>query len=133
MYIKSGYMYKTVPFSRQYCFSCFHKVLVSIVTLDCIGIIRFIYCQMFIMQQLRSYCHFIMSSCSNSHPGHGTKFVTFPSSILLYEFYIKAGSMCFKICYCNHYLMWLVLLLLCGHKWDSSFYENSFCTINHDE
>ena len=43
------------------------------------------------------------------------------SSILLYEFYIKAGSMCLKMCYCNHYLMWLVLLLLCGHKWDGSF------------
>ena len=54
--------------------------------------------------------------------------LTLPSSILLYEFYIKAGSMYLKICYCSHYLMWLVLLLLCGHKWDGSFYENSFCT-----
>ena len=42
--------------------------------------------------------------------------LTLPSSILLYEFYDKAGSMCLKICYCNRYLMWLVLLLLCGHK-----------------
>ena len=50
--------------------------------------------------------HFIISSCGNSHPGHGTKFVTLPSSILLYEFYIKAGSMYLKICYCSHYLMW---------------------------
>ena len=59
--------------------------------------------------------------------------LTLPSSILLYEFYIKAGSMCLKICYCNLYLMWLVLLLLCGHKWDGPFYENSFHAINHDE
>ena len=108
-------MYKTVPFS-QYCFSCFHNVLVSIVTLDWIGIIGFIHYQMFIMGQLASCCHFIISSCSNSHPGHGTKFMTLLSSILLYEFYIKAGSMYLKICYCNHYLMWLVLLLFCGHK-----------------
>ena len=59
--------------------------------------------------------------------------MTLPPSILLYEFYVKAGSMCLKICYCDCYLMWLVLLLLCGHKQDGSFYENSFCTINHDE
>ena len=85
-------MYITVPFS-QYCFSCLHKVLASIATLDWIGIIQFIHCQMFIMWQLRSYCHFIISSCSNSDPGYGTKFVTLPSSILLYEFYMKAGSM----------------------------------------
>ena len=42
--------------------------------------------------------------------------LTLPSSILLYEFYTKVGSMCLKISYCNRYLMWLVLLLLCGHK-----------------
>ena len=42
--------------------------------------------------------------------------LTLPSSILLYECYIKAGSMCLEIWYYNHYLMWLVLLLLCGHK-----------------
>ena len=36
-------MYKTVPFNGQYCFSHFHKVLVSIVTLDCIGIIQLVY------------------------------------------------------------------------------------------
>ena len=42
--------------------------------------------------------------------------LTLPSSISLYEFYTKVGSMCLKISYCNHYLMWLVLLLLCGHK-----------------
>ena len=52
--------------------------------------------------------------------------VTLPSSILLYELYTMVGSMCLEISYCNHYLMWLVLLLLCGHKWDSSFYENVF-------
>ena len=42
--------------------------------------------------------------------------LTLPSSRLLYECYIKAGSMYLEICYCNRYLMWLVLLLLCGHK-----------------
>ena len=42
--------------------------------------------------------------------------MTLPSSILLFEVYVKAGSMCLKIYYCNRYLMWLVLLLLCGHK-----------------
>ena len=47
---------------------------------------------------------------------HGPNFVTLPSSILLYECYVKTGSMCLEICYCNYYLMWLVLLLLCGHK-----------------
>ena len=48
------------------------------------------------------------------NPGHGTKFVTLPSSLLCYEFHIfmEIGS----ICHCNHYWMWLVLLLLCGHK-----------------
>ena len=73
-------MYITVPLS-QYCFSCVHKVLVSIVTLDCIGIIRFMYCQLFTMRQLRSYCqlnfhhaatHILLSielsSCGNSDP-----------------------------------------------------------------
>ena len=42
--------------------------------------------------------------------------LTLPSSVLLYEFYVKAGSICLKTCYYNHYLMWLALLLLCGHK-----------------
>ena len=27
-YIKSSYVFRTIPFSSQYCFSCFHKVLV---------------------------------------------------------------------------------------------------------
>ena len=48
------YIYKTVPF-YQYCFSCFHKVLISIATLDWIGIIRFIHCQIFIMRKLKSW------------------------------------------------------------------------------
>ena len=52
--------------------------------------------------------------------------LTLPSSILLYECYIKAGSMCLETCYYDRYLMWLVLLLLCGHKGDGSFYENVF-------
>ena len=47
---------------------------------------------------------------------HHVDVVTLPSSILLYECYIKAGSMCLEICYYNRYLMQLVLLLLCGHK-----------------
>ena len=42
--------------------------------------------------------------------------LTLPFSILLYEFYARSGSMCLNICYCNRYLLWLVLLLLCGHK-----------------
>ena len=29
-------------------------------------------------------------------------------AILLYEFYIKAGSMCLKLCYCNCYLFGVV-------------------------
>ena len=91
MYIESGYMYLTVPLSH-YCFSHVHKVLVSIVTLDCIDIIRFIYCQMSTMWQLASYCQLNFhhaatqillsiefSSCDNSDPGHSTKFVTLPS------------------------------------------------------
>ena len=73
-------MYITVLLS-QYCFSCVHKVLVSIVTLDCIDIIQFMYCQMFTMWQLRSYCQLNFhhaatqillsiefSPCSNSDP-----------------------------------------------------------------
>ena len=99
-------MHKTVPFTSQYCFSLFSQS-------------TGFYCH------IRLYRHHMIcllsfivkcSSCGNSNPGHGTKFVTLPSSILLFEFYVKAGSMCLKICYCNHYLMWLVLLLLCGHK-----------------
>ena len=46
-------MYITVPFC-QYCFSCFHKVLVSIVTLKCVGIIH-----LFIVK---------CSPCGNSDP-----------------------------------------------------------------
>ena len=38
------------------------------------------------------------------------KDMALPSSILLYRFYM------FEISYCNRQLMWLVLLLLCGHK-----------------
>ena len=95
MYIESGYFHKTVPFSSQYCFSCFHKLQVSIVTLDCIDIICIIYCQMFITIQYpivyyvatqNPIVNLYFSSCGNSIPGHSTKFVTLPSSILLYEF-----------------------------------------------
>ena len=39
------------------------------------------------------------SPCSNSNPGHSTKFVILPSSILLYRFYT------FAISYCTHKLM----------------------------
>ena len=90
--ISSPAMYLTVPFC-QYCFSCFHEILVSIVNLDYFGITQFLlsymsgiqdYCPfiMFIMQQLKSYYQFPISPCSNSDPGHGTKFVTLPFSIL---------------------------------------------------
>ena len=42
--------------------------------------------------------------------------VTLPSSILLFDLYIKTGPMCLQMYYQNQYLMWLVLLLLlCGH------------------
>ena len=34
--------------------------------------------------------------------------------------------MCLHICNGNCYLLWLVLLLVCGHKLDGSFYENVF-------
>ena len=62
-------------------------------------------------------CLFPISPCGNSNPGHGTKFVTLPSSILLCVFPFKTGSMCLVICDGNSYcLMWLVLLSLCGHK-----------------
>ena len=97
----------------KYCFSCFHKTSVSTVT--------------YAKQHTRLLSNCPISPCSNSNPGHSTKFVTLPSSIFLYRFYM------FEISYCNHQLMWLVLLLLCGHKWDSSSYENVFCAINHDE
>ena len=53
---------------------------------------------------------------SLEHDFHTPARVTLSSSILLYECYIKAGSMCLEICYYDRYLMWLVLLLLCGHK-----------------
>ena len=60
------------------------------------------------------YCQLQISPCSNSDPGHGTKFVTLTSFIFLYKCYVKTGPMCLQISYSQ--LMWLVLLPLCGHK-----------------
>ena len=121
-------MYKTVPFS-QYCFSCFHKVLVS----DC-HIRLYRHHMIYLLSNghhaaTQILLSIIFSSCGNSNPIVNYIFIIQQLKswswhqicdtsffFIIYEFYIKAGSMCLKICYCNHYLMWLVLLLLCGHK-----------------
>ena len=61
--------------------------------------------------------------------------LTLPSSILLYEFYIKAGSMCLKFCYCNHYLFVVVStspIVWAQLRW-FFLMRIVFCTINHDE
>ena len=68
---------------------------------------------MFSFQKGKQLSNHKVYSVSNTYH---LSILTLPSSTLLYEFFVKAGSMCLKICYCNHYLMWLVLLLLCGHK-----------------
>ena len=98
----------------------------------------------FAIQQHRSYCQFFVfflqqfnnllcivnfqiSPCGNTHPGHSTKFVTLPSSILLYWFYR------FGISYCNSQLMWLVLLSVVWSQVRQFFLWECLCTINHDE
>ena len=56
-------------------------------------------------------------------------------SILLYEFYIKAGSMCLKLCYCNCYLFGVVStspVVWSQVRW-FFLMRIVFCTINHDE
>ena len=50
-------------------------------------------------QILVSIVNFPISPCGNSNPGHGTKFVTLPSSTLLCEYSIMAGSMYLLICF----------------------------------
>ena len=103
-----------IIYMKQFPFTS-HKVQASIVNLDCISIIQLVYCQL--TSELKILASItIFHHAATQNPGHGTKFVTLPSSILLYEFYVRSGSMCLNICNCNHYLLWLILLLLCGHK-----------------
>ena len=63
VYIESGYMYKTVPFNSQYCFSHFSQS-------------TSFYCY---IRLYRHYTTYLCSPCGNSNPVRGTKFVTLPS------------------------------------------------------
>ena len=61
--------------------------------------------------------------------------LTLPSSILLYECYVKAGSMCLQISYCNCYLFNVVStspVVWSQVRW-FFLMRIVFCAINHDE
>ena len=58
----------------------------------------------FTMQQLKSYCQLNFHHVATQVLVMAPNLWHFILSILWYEFYLKAGSVCLKLCYCNHYL-----------------------------